>query len=105
MHVQVQVRKQRSHTEPRRVTGTGITISSPQSRTLWTPVHRRDIPSSWPRFKELQGTIFLGGGPVHGPGSDIAESYSEQLDHEDRYSEMDSAGSYNPCPCLDDPLG
>ncbi|KAK1792982.1 hypothetical protein P4O66_001699 [Electrophorus voltai] len=36
------------------------------------------------------------GGPVYGPGSDGAESYGEQPDQEDRYSEMDSAGSYDP---------
>ncbi|KAK1787357.1 hypothetical protein P4O66_002852 [Electrophorus voltai] len=36
------------------------------------------------------------GGPVYGPGSDGAESCGEQPDQEDRYSEMDSAGSYDP---------
>ncbi|KAK1804837.1 hypothetical protein P4O66_003674 [Electrophorus voltai] len=37
------------------------------------------------------------GGPVYGPGSDIAECYGEQPGQEDRYSEMDSAESYDPC--------
>ncbi|KAK1792565.1 hypothetical protein P4O66_012499 [Electrophorus voltai] len=43
------------------------------------------------------------GGPVYGPGSDGAESYGEQLEQEDRYLEMDSAGSYDPY--LDDHMG
>ncbi|KAK1785829.1 hypothetical protein P4O66_003204 [Electrophorus voltai] len=43
------------------------------------------------------------GGPVYGPASDGAESYGEQPDQEDRYSAMDSAGSYNPY--LDDHMG
>ncbi|KAK1788551.1 hypothetical protein P4O66_016967, partial [Electrophorus voltai] len=74
--------------------------------------------------------IDLGGGPVYGPGLDGAESYGEQPDQEDwysemdsvyglgldgaesygeqpdqedRYSEMDSAGSYDPY--LDDHRG
>ncbi|KAK1793770.1 hypothetical protein P4O66_001506 [Electrophorus voltai] len=42
-------------------------------------------------------------GPVYGPGSNGAESYGEQPDQEDRYSEMDSAGSYDPY--LDDHMG
>ncbi|KAK1804149.1 hypothetical protein P4O66_020191, partial [Electrophorus voltai] len=46
---------------------------------------------------------FGGGGPVYGPGSDGAESCREQPDQEDRYSEMDSAGSYNPY--LEDHMG
>ncbi|KAK1785536.1 hypothetical protein P4O66_018900 [Electrophorus voltai] len=33
------------------------------------------------------------GDPVYGPGSDIPESYGDQPDHENRHSEMDSAGS------------
>ncbi|KAK1802542.1 hypothetical protein P4O66_004197 [Electrophorus voltai] len=37
------------------------------------------------------------GGPVYGPESDIAECHREQPDQEDRYSEMGSAGSYDPC--------
>ncbi|KAK1796216.1 hypothetical protein P4O66_009287 [Electrophorus voltai] len=37
------------------------------------------------------------GGTVYGPGLDIAECYGEQPDQEDRYSEMDSARSYDPC--------
>ncbi|KAK1804735.1 hypothetical protein P4O66_003587 [Electrophorus voltai] len=41
------------------------------------------------------------GGPVYSPGSDIAECYREQPDQEDRYSEMDSAGSYDPCLDVD----
>ncbi|KAK1797480.1 hypothetical protein P4O66_008331 [Electrophorus voltai] len=41
-------------------------------------------------------TVQFWGGPVYGPGSDGAESYGEQPDKEDRYSEMDSAGSYDP---------
>ncbi|KAK1797330.1 hypothetical protein P4O66_008294, partial [Electrophorus voltai] len=43
------------------------------------------------------------GGPVYGPGSDGAESCGEQPDQESRYSEMDSAGSYDPY--LDDRMG
>ncbi|KAK1797991.1 hypothetical protein P4O66_000747 [Electrophorus voltai] len=39
----------------------------------------------------------ISGGPVQGPGSDIAEYHREQPDQEDRYSEMDSARSYDPC--------
>ncbi|KAK1784810.1 hypothetical protein P4O66_003482 [Electrophorus voltai] len=94
------VRKQGSHSEPQRATRTGITISSPQSQNLWTStVQRRDLPSSWPRFKELQG----GRNPLNNFGGPSVWSYGEQLDQEDRYSEMDSAGSYDPC--LDDQQG
>ncbi|KAK1792434.1 hypothetical protein P4O66_012381 [Electrophorus voltai] len=42
-------------------------------------------------------TELFWGGPVHGPGSDFAESYGDQPDHEHRHSEMGSAGSYDPC--------
>ncbi|KAK1791064.1 hypothetical protein P4O66_002105 [Electrophorus voltai] len=52
--------------------------------------------------REEPAEQFLGG-PVYGPGSDIAESYGEQPSQEDRYLEMDSAGSYDPC--LDDYRG
>ncbi|KAK1799539.1 hypothetical protein P4O66_000421 [Electrophorus voltai] len=37
----------------------------------------------------------FGGGPGYGPGSDSMESYRVQ-NYEDRQTEVDSAGSYNP---------
>ncbi|KAK1804526.1 hypothetical protein P4O66_020534 [Electrophorus voltai] len=36
------------------------------------------------------------GGPEYGPGSDSAESNRPQPDYKDQYSEVDSAGSYDP---------
>ncbi|KAK1784806.1 hypothetical protein P4O66_003476 [Electrophorus voltai] len=53
--------------------------------------------------REEPADRFLGGGPVYGPGSDSAETYGEQPDQADRYSEMDSAGFYGPY--LDDHRG
>ncbi|KAK1792930.1 hypothetical protein P4O66_001658 [Electrophorus voltai] len=35
-------------------------------------------------------------GPVCGPGTDSAESYGDQPDYENRHSEVDSAGCYDP---------
>ncbi|KAK1784076.1 hypothetical protein P4O66_004318 [Electrophorus voltai] len=43
------------------------------------------------------------GGPVYGLGLDGAEPYGEQPDQEEWYSDMDSAGSYDPY--LDDHRG
>ncbi|KAK1798038.1 hypothetical protein P4O66_000536 [Electrophorus voltai] len=40
------------------------------------------------------------GGPIYASGLDSAEPYGDQLDYENRHSEVDSAESYDPC--LDD---
>ncbi|KAK1793807.1 hypothetical protein P4O66_001533 [Electrophorus voltai] len=79
-------------------------LSSPRSWTPWTPtIPRRDLHSSWPHSMDLQQLAGRFLGPVYGPGSESAESYGNQLDYENRHSEVDSAGSYDPY--LDDYSG
>ncbi|KAK1792700.1 hypothetical protein P4O66_012627 [Electrophorus voltai] len=98
--------EQGSHTEPRQ---TGITeprdcyndFQSSESDSVdpYVPAVRPSLILAslhGATGREEPADRFWGGGPVYGPGSDGAESYGEQLDQEDRYSEMDSAGSYDP---------
>ncbi|KAK1806680.1 hypothetical protein P4O66_005181, partial [Electrophorus voltai] len=79
--------------------------SEPDSVDSYCPAERPSLI-----LASLQGTTGreepaeqFWGGPVYGPGSNGTESCGEQPDQEDRYSEMDSAGLYDPY--LDDHMG
>ncbi|KAK1806104.1 hypothetical protein P4O66_012815 [Electrophorus voltai] len=63
----------------------------------------RPTKDAWGGEQEKEGEERRGGGhwtilggPEYGPGSDPAESYGPQPDYENRHSEVDSAGSYDP---------
>ncbi|KAK1788380.1 hypothetical protein P4O66_015984 [Electrophorus voltai] len=84
----VQVRKKGSHMKLHQTTRTGITISIPWSQMMWTPtIPLRDRRSSWPRSMVLQWRR----DPLDGFGGSWAGS---RPDHDGRYSEADSTGSY-----------